>query len=174
LGLFFRLNRPFIGAFLFKGIAIMLTTVAGTTISISAGTPATFDSTGYAALTWTVIGNITDGGSHGRVYAPVTSSPIDTRSIKKFKGSYDEGNKDLSIDYDSEDAGMVLLKTALNDDEDYSFKVEYPDGDIDYMQAKVMSLSKATAGVDTMRSVSTSLAITTNSAGVGIVEVLAA
>jgi hypothetical protein len=67
---------------------------------------------------------------------------------------------------------MILLKTALNSDNDYSFEVVYPDGDIDWFQAKVMSLSKATTTVDTMRMVSVDLSITTSVAGVGVVEYL--
>ena len=135
-----------------------LGTVAGTLIGISAATPATFTVAGYTALTFTNIGSIEDGGEHGRTY--------------KFKGSFNEGNKTLSIGYNSDDAGMVLLKTALNSDADYSFKVTYPDGDIDYFQAKVMTLTKATGGVDSIRMASVELAITTSSGGVGIVEYL--
>ena len=149
-------------------------TVAGTAVSISAAAPATFDSTGYAALTWTVVGNIEDGGEHGREYAEVTFNPIDTRGTRKFKGSFNEGSTTLSLAYDSDDAGMIVLKTALASDADFSFKVAYPGGDIDYFQAKVLTLTKATGGVDTMRMASVSLSITTNSAGVGIVEFLAA
>lgn len=149
-------------------------TVAGTAVSISAAAPATFDTTGYAALTWTVVGNIEDGGEHGREYAEVTFNPIDTRGTRKFKGSFNEGSKTLSLAYDSDDAGMIVLKTALASDADFSFKVAYPGGDIDYFQAKVLTLTKATGGVDTMRMASVSLSITTNTAGVGIVEFLAA
>lgn len=151
-----------------------LGTVAGTSIGISSATPATFNATGYDALTFTNIGNIDDGGEHGREYAEVTFNPIDTRGTRKFKGSFNEGTKTLSIGYDSDDAGMILLKTALYDDDDYSFKVTYPNGDIDYFQAKVLTLSKATAGVDSMLMASVSLSITTSSGGVGIVEKLAA
>jgi hypothetical protein len=151
-----------------------LGTVAGTAISISAAQPATFDSTGYAALTWTVIGNIDDGGEHGREYAEVTFNPIDTRGTRKYKGSFNEGTKTLSIGYDSDDAGMIVLKTALLSDNDFSFKVSYPGGDIDYFQGKALSLKKATGGVDTMKMATVSLSITTNDAGVGIIEVLAA
>lgn len=147
-------------------------TVAGTTVGISASTPATFTEAGYKALTFTTISNITDGDKHGRVYAEVTSSPIDTRSVSKYKGSFNEGNKTLQIDYDSDDAGMILLKAALNSDNDYSFEVAYPNGDIDWFQAKVMSLVKTTAGVDSMRTATVELAITTSSTGIGIVEYL--
>jgi len=150
-----------------------LGTVAGTQIGVSASTPATFNVAGYAALTFTTIGNIEDGGEHGREYAEVTFNPIDTRGTRKYKGSFNEGNKTLSIGYDSTDAGMALLKNALASDSDYSFAVTYPNGDIDYFQAKVMALTKATGGVDSMRMASVTLSITTSAGGVGIVEDLA-
>lgn len=148
-------------------------TTAGTKLGISAGVPATYDVAGYAALTYTNVGNIEDAGEHGRVYAEVTFNPIAERGTQKFKGSFNEGNKTLSIGYDSDDAGMILLKTALNSDANYAFEVEYPNGDIDYFQAKVMSLVKQASTVDTIRMVSVELSITTSPSGVGIVESLA-
>lgn len=150
-----------------------LGTVAGTTIGVSAVLPATYDVAGYAALTFVNIGNVEDGGEHGREYAEVTFNPIDTRGTQKFKGSFNEGSKTLAIGYNSDDAGMVILKTALNSDNDYAFEVQYPDGDIDYFVAKVMTLTKATGGVDSIRMASVTLAITTSATGVGIVEKLA-
>lgn len=148
-------------------------TTAGTKLAISAGVPATYDVAGYANLVYTNVGNIEDAGEHGRVYAEVTFNPIAERGTQKFKGSFNEGNKTLSIGYDSDDAGMILLKTALNSDNDYAFEVEYPNGDIDYFQAKVMSLVKQASTVDTIRMVTVELSITTSSSGVGIVESLA-
>ena len=150
-----------------------LGTVAGTKVGISAVLPATYNVAGYGALTFVNIGNIEDGGEHGREYAEVTFNPIDTRGTQKFKGSFNEGSKTLSSGYNSDDAGMIVLKTALDDDADYAFEVEYPDGDIDYFIAKVMTLTKATGGVDSIRMASVTLAITTSSGGVGIVEKLA-
>ena len=148
-------------------------TVAGTTIGISVAQPATFNAAGYAALTFTAIGEITDGGSHGRTYAEVTHQPIGTRGTAKFKGSFSEGNKTLQLAINDDDAGQVLLKTALNSDNDFSFEVAYQGGAIDYFQAKVLSFEKATSGVDSMLSATVQLSLTTNSAGVGIVEVAA-
>lgn len=148
-------------------------TVAGTEISISAGAPATFNEAGYAALTFTKIGEITDGGNHGRTYAEVKHSPIGTRGTQKYKGSFDEGNKTLQMAIDDDDAGQDLLKTALNSDNDYSFKVEYQGGAIDYFRAKVMNFEKATAGVDSMRTASVQLSLSTNEDGIGIIEVAA-
>lgn len=149
-------------------------TVAGTTISISPTRPATFDEAGYAALTgWALIGEITDGGSHGRRYAEATHNPIDTRGTQKFKGSFNEGTKTLQLAMDRSDPGQVVLGAALNSDDDYSFKVEYQGGDIDYFQAKVMSFEKSATSVDSIRSASVELSLTTSKTGVGIVEVTA-
>lgn len=150
-----------------------LGTVAGTTVGVSAVLPATYNVAGYAALTFTNVGNIEDGGEHGREYAEVTFNPIDTRGTQKFKGSFNEGSKTLSIGYNSDDAGMAILKTALDSDNDYAFEVAYPDGDIDYFIGKVMTLTKATGSVDSIRMASVTLAITTSATGVGIVEKLA-
>jgi hypothetical protein len=147
-------------------------TVAGTLIGVSSGAPATFDAAGYAALTFTNIGNIEDGGSHGRTYAEVTFNPIDNRGTQKFKGSFNEGSKSLSIGMNSDDAGFILLKTALNSDANFSFKVTYQNADVDYFQAKVLNITKTTGTVDAIVMATVELAITTNSAGVGIVEVL--
>jgi hypothetical protein len=158
-----------------RSITMTVKTAAGTTIAISASIPATFDQAGYeaSAMVFSTVGEIVDGGQHGRQYAEVTHMPIGSRGVQKFKGSFNEGNKTLQMGLDSDDAGQILLKAALLSDNNYSFRVAYPGGDYDYFQAKVMSYQKATTGVDTIVSATCELAIQTNSAGVGVVEVLA-
>lgn len=148
-------------------------TAAGTRIAISANTPPTYDSTGYASsnMAWTTIGEITDGGEHGREFALVTHMPIGSRGVQKFKGSYNEGTKTLQLGLDRDDAGQIICKTARESDANYSFRVTYPDGDVDYFQAKVMSFKSATTSVDSIVSATMVVEITTNSDGVGIVEV---
>lgn len=146
-------------------------TVAGTTIGISASQPATFNQAGYEALTYANIGEITDGGEHGKTFAEVTHMPIDTRGTQKFKGSYNLGNKTLQLAIDDADPGQIVAKAALESDNDYSFKVEYQDGACDYFQAKVMSFAKAATSVDSIRSATVTLALTTTKAGIGIIEV---
>ena len=151
-------------------------TVAGTIISIAAEQPITFDEAGYenTGMDWTVIGEITDAGEHGREYALVTHMPIASRGVQKFKGSYNPGSKTLQLAVDNDDAGQVICKAALLSDNDYSFKVAYQGGDVDYFQAKVMSFKKSATSVDSIRSASMTLEITSNSAGVDIVEATAA
>lgn len=156
-------------------MASRVETVAGTRIYISATTPETFDQAGYEStdIVFAEIGEITDGGEHGREYALVTHQPIATRGVQKYKGSFNEGTKTLQLALDRDDAGQVIVKAALASDNDYSFKVAYQGGDIDYFQAKVMSFKKATSGVDSIRSATITLEITSSSAGVGVVEVTA-
>jgi hypothetical protein len=149
-------------------------TSASTTLHVSAAAPATFDSTGYGALTWTAVGEITDLGEFGRVYNLVTHNPVGSRGTVKKKGSFNEGTMDMSLGLDTDDAGQILLKAAAMSDSDYSFKVTTQNTDKYYFQAQTMSFKVGVGSVDSITSASVSLELTTNSAGVGIVEVLAA
>lgn len=147
-----------------------VSTAAGTTIGIVAGQPATFDAAGYGALEFKTIGEVTDGGAHGRTYVEVTHNPIATRGTQKFKGSFNEGNKTLQLAIDPEDEGQIVAREALGSDDDYSFEVGYPDGSKDYFQAKVMSFEKTVSDVDSMLAASIEVSITTSKEGVGIIE----
>lgn len=148
-------------------------TAAGTVVAISAAKPTAFTEAAYKTLTYSAIGEITDAGSHGRTYALVSHNAIATRGTQKFKGSYNEGTKTLQLAVDRKDPGQVIAKAAVNSDADYSFKVTYPGGDIDYFSAKVMSFVTNTSGVDSMLDGSIELEITTSKEGIGIIEVAA-
>ncbi len=145
---------------------------AGTTIKISAAAPATFDSTGYAALTLTTIGEVTDLGEFGREFALITHNPIGSRGTVKLKGSFNEGSIQMQLGLDTDDAGQILAKTASLSDADYSFCITTQNGDKYYFQAKVMSFKVGVGGVDSVTAATITLELTTNSAGVGVVEVL--
>lgn len=149
-------------------------TSAGTTLHISAGVPSTFDDTGYAALTYTAVGEVTDLGEFGREYNLVTHNPVGNRGTVKLKGSFNEGSMQVQLALDTDDAGQILCKTARGSDANYAFKVTTQNGDKYYFQAKVMSFKVGVGGVDTVTSATMTLEITTSSTGVGIVETLAA
>lgn len=151
-------------------------TSAGTVIAIWSGTPATFNKAGYNALdaSFLPIGEITNAGEFGRVYQLVTHNPLATRGTRKFKGSFNEGTMNLQLALDTDDPGQVLGETALNDDDDYSFRVTMQNGDKYYFQAKVMSFPKNVGGVNDMTNATMQLELTTNAAGVGIVPDLIA
>ena len=149
-------------------------TSAGTIVAISAGIPATFDQAGYEALTFTDIGELTDAGEFGREYALVTHNPVATRGTQKKKGSFNEGSLQLQIGLDTDDAGQILMKAAVALDADHSLKITTQNGDVYYMQVQVMTWKVSVGGVDQITSAACTCEITTNSAGVGVVEVLAA
>lgn len=148
-------------------------TSAGTTIGIVAAAPATYDATGYTALTFVPIGEVTDLGEFGREYSLVTHNPVANRGTVKKKGSFNEGSITLQLGLDTDDAGQILAKTASTSDADYSFAVTTQNGDKYFFRAQVMSFKVSVGGVDTITNATIILEITTNSAGVGIVEKLA-
>lgn len=145
-------------------------TLAGTTIGISATPPATFDATGYEAVVFSTIGEITDPGEHGKVYALVTHMPIDKRNTQKFKGSYNEGQMSMQLAVNTEDAGQGILRTAADSDDTYYFEIAYQGGDKHWFPAKVMSFTYSGGNTDTIRAATVQLELTSNAAGVGIVE----
>lgn len=125
-------------------------TIDGTSISISASTPATIDAAGYVALTYTQVKEVTDIGEFGRTYEVVTHTPLDTRADRKFKGTYNEGALTLTLARDMEDAGQTILYTALDSDDDHSFKITWQNGDITYFTGKAVS-DKQSGSKNTMR-----------------------
>jgi hypothetical protein len=147
---------------------------AGSTIKISAGIPATFNSAGYAALTLTAIGEVTDLGEFGREYALVTHNPLGTRGTTKLKGSFNEGTISMQVGLDTDDAGQILAKAASLSDNDYSFEIATQNGDKYYFQAKVMSFKVSVGSVDQVTNATIALELTSGGLNPGIVEALAA
>lgn len=131
-------------------------TSAGTKLYVSSSAPASFDETGYGAVSWTEINEITDMGEIGRVYADVTHKPINNRQTFHKKGGFDDGGLQLQMAHAPADPGQVILAAALNDDNDYYFKLEYNDNPggssntIEYFPAQVFSAPKAVGNVDSM------------------------
>jgi hypothetical protein len=143
---------------------------AGTTIGLSSSQPATYNAAGYGALTFTTIGEVTDLGEFGREFALITHNPIGSRGTVKLKGSFNEGSINMTLGLDTDDAGQILAKTASLSDNDYSFKITTQNGDDYYFQAKVMSFKVNVGSVDSVTTATIMLELTTNSAGVGVVE----
>lgn len=125
-------------------------TAAGASLAIAttAGAPTTADAAGYAAKTYTDIGEITNIGEFGKEYALVTHQPLATRGVKKGKGSYNNGTLSPSLALDADDAGQVLLETASESDDSYAFRVTLQDGTKYYLMGRVMSFKKNVSGVD--------------------------
>ncbi len=154
-------------------------TSAGTTLRVTASAPATFNSAGYTTLFSTspvpaLVGEVTDLGEFGREYALVTHMPVGNRGTQKFKGSFNEGTITWSLGLDTDDAGQIIMKAASISDNDYSFMVTTQNGDKYFFRAQIMSWKVGVGSVDSITTATATLEITTNAAGVGIVESLAA
>lgn len=130
-------------------------TVAGTSISISASLPATYDSTGFAALTYTVISEVTDIGNYGKDYTLVSHNPLNDRKTYKFKGSYNNGSLSIKLakaTLSSTDAGQVIALAASNSDASYSFRITNQDATDSYFTGKVMSFVTSTGSINSILS----------------------
>ena len=146
-------------------------TSAGTTLKVSAATPATFDAAGYGALKSEIVGEITDLGEFGREFSLVTHQPVGSRGTQKFKGSFNEGSMSLTLGLDMSDKGQIQMKAASLSDADYSFTVTTQNGSQYLFQGKVMSWKVGIGSVDQITTASVTLELTSSAAGVGIIEV---
>lgn len=134
-------------------------TSAGTTLSISAAAPATYNAAGFQALTWTEIGEVSDLGEFGRQYNLVTFNTLGNRRTVKRKGSFNDGTIAAQMARAPSDAGQLILTTAVDDDSSYSIKVVLQDGTIFYTTAQIMSYTTNVGNVDQITSATVNLEI---------------
>lgn len=124
-------------------------TTAGLTIELTSALPATVDQAGFEAVTgFTKLGSVESFGEFGDTYTPVTFLPLDDPRLQKYKGSVDPGDPTLALAIDRADGGQIVAKAALASYDDYSFKLTYQDGSIDYFLGKVMSFTTNPSGSD--------------------------
>lgn len=126
-------------------------TSAGTTVYISAGVPATIDSAGFSALTFTKISEVSDLSSIGPEIAIVEHVPIDSGIKLKLKTIKDNGTMSIKGARQTSDAGQILLNNAVGVYAPYAIKVVLQNGTIIYAQVLVSSYKTVigTAGVVT-------------------------
>ena len=134
-------------------------TSAGTKLFISASAPATYNSAGFAALTWTEIGEVSEMGEFGRQYNLVTFNTLGDRRTVKRKGSYNDGTIACQMARVPDDAGQTILTTAVNSDNSYSIKIQLQDGTVFYTSAQVMSYTTNIGNVDQITSATVNLEI---------------
>ena len=108
-------------------------------LSVSAATPATFSSAGYAALTWTEVGEASEVPEFGATCSAVTFTPIETGIVNKFHGERNYGSITIPLAYDYADAGQNILRAALASEDEISFRETRTDGTVRYIMGKVMS-----------------------------------
>ena len=122
-------------------------TSAGTKIYISAGQPATNDASGYGALTFTEIKEVTDIGSIGAEFGLVTHMPVADPTTYKLKTNSNTGQLALKGARVTTDAGQTLLRTAAASRASHSIKITLANGVNLFVQGLVMGYTTNIAGV---------------------------
>lgn len=146
-----------------------LQTAAGTALYVSASAPATHDSAGFAALTYSKVGKVSDLGEVGEVYNEVTFSPLDEAEVERLAGSYTSGQIPAVFGYDATDAGQDIIRSNVGNNVRLSFKMVLPDGEIWYFRGRAMG---APLNIGTIDNVITMAAnINVQNAGLGFVVV---
>jgi len=148
-------------------------TALGATLKISASVPATYDAAGYAALSYTKIGSVENIGPVGVTQEIVTFTDLETGILQKFKGTKDGGSPSITIAQDTDDAGQILLDTALNSQSAYSTLLTFPNGDKFYFMSMITSMPVTVGGANDIPKIECTFAITGQSGGTIIVRSLA-
>lgn len=113
---------------------------SGTCLSVSATAPATHDATGFAALTWTQVGELESIGEFTVSHATVSFTNLCTGKTDTNKGAQEAITVAIGVALDRDDAGQALMTTARKSlTAIYSFKIAEANGDIVYFRAFVMS-----------------------------------
>jgi hypothetical protein len=113
---------------------------SGTCLSVSAAAPATHDATGFAALTWTQVGELESIGEFTINHATVNFTNLCTGKTSVAKGAEEAVTVAVGVALDRDDAGQTLMTTARKSlTAVYSFKIQEANGDIVYFRAHVMS-----------------------------------
>jgi len=128
-----------------------LVTMAGGKLHISAGLPATHDAAGFVALTFTEVGGATDLPAVGASANLVSYDLLAEGYTSKRKGQKQYGAGTCNYATVPSDAGQVIVDAAVLADAEYSFKIEYSDGSIDYAQGLVMGSPKNNGTADTIQ-----------------------
>ena len=114
----------------------------GTVLSVCATLPANELAATYEALTWIVVGEVTEIPSFGPEHDVVTHVPLATGITAKYHGALNNGSITVPMGLDKDDTGQTALKTALGSKARIAYQVSYADGTADFFQGKVMSFQR--------------------------------
>lgn len=143
---------------------------AGTCISVSAAAPATYDVAGFAALTWTQVGELESIGDVTISHAAVTFANLCTAKTTTLKGAEEAVTIPVTTALDRDDAGQALMSTARKSlTAIYSFKITEGNGDVMYFRAYVMSETVVYGGINDPKKGNYSLGVVTPASGDTIV-----
>jgi len=100
-----------------------------TNVHTAAGSVLSIGGTGVLAdeASWVVVGEVVDFGEFGKIFNLVSHNSVGDRATYKFKGSYNNGSLAMQLGQDPADEGQEDILDALEEDDEYNFKVELND-----------------------------------------------
>jgi hypothetical protein len=114
----------------------------GAALYISAGVPATENSAGLAALTWTKVGRVENIGERPDEFGTDDVQDLETGNTTQVKTYKNVTSFDMSLVSDKDDAGQTLMQTAFNEfNLTYRFKLAHSSGKVQYFNGQVMKFS---------------------------------
>lgn len=140
---------------------IVVQSLSGARVGISASLPATYDVAGYdvSSLVFTPVGEVESYGNHGLTATVTEFTPVSTATVAKVKGSKNYGTMSLTIGNLPSDAGQVLLKTASESNAHYSVEVRYQDDEFHYLDVIVTKLEYVDGAVNDVQKLNVDFAI---------------
>ena len=116
----------------------------GTTLSVVDSAPDTFDTAGFQALTYSLVGEATEIPAFGAEAALATHTPLATGIVNKRRGSINYGSVTVPLALSASDAGQAILEAAgradAGVDSQVSVEIKLADGVTTlYATAQVMS-----------------------------------
>lgn len=134
-------------------MAIQLT--GGATLGIVQGAPATYDQTGFDALSFQNVGEIESFGEFGNTATITEFTAVDDRIVNKLVGSMNPGDLALTLGRDATDAGQVIFSNAVRPahasyGQTFSIKITYDDASVQYFTSVIGSYTTNPSDVNSV------------------------
>jgi hypothetical protein len=130
----------------------------GTIVKVSAAVPATYDDTGYEALTWTTVGNVEKmSGDIGGSKTVTNFMALGTGTVNKLAGSIDYGKMGVDAGLVAGDAGLIICKAGYdgaNRNATHSIMIQFSDTKVAYATGIISKCSVQTGDANSVRMVS--------------------
>ena len=148
---------------------------AGTTISISATTPGSYDQSGYEAIgDFSPLGEATRIAGFGPRWNTESHNPLANSGTQYIKTNRDGGPLSVEMALDTDDAGQVKAKAARDSATAiYSIKITEPNGDDYYAQILVTDFQVLLDTQSAKQTATLTAVVTASDSDIDWVEVLA-
>jgi hypothetical protein len=115
-----------------------VSTAAGTCLAVSIAAPATWNTAGFGALTWTTVGELESLPEFIIEHAQANFTSLCTGKTSVLKGSENPISGDVSVGMDRDDAGQTMMTAARKSKTQVlSARISEPNGDIVYFRTQV-------------------------------------